>query len=250
MGYKYTSETLQQRQKRAREIIRRLHKAYPDAKCALVHKMPLELLVATILSAQCTDKMVNSVTPGLFKKYRTAQAFGEVTQEELEKDVHSLGFFRNKARAIREACRRICEAYAGKVPDTMEDLLTLRGVARKTANVVLGVAYGKATGVVVDTHVLRLAWRMGLTNQKDPEKIERDLMALFPQSQWILAGDVLIFHGRRVCAARNPRHDICVVKNICPKRGTDLFAPSAGRAAGLKAARVAGLWRKKTDAEE
>jgi endonuclease-3 len=214
-------ETLQQKQKRALEIIRRLHGAYPDAKCALVHKDALQLLVATILSAQCTDKMVNSVTRDLFKKYRTARAFAEVSQEALEKDVHSLGFFRNKAKAIREACMRICDVYGGKVPNTMEDLLTLRGVARKTANVVLAVAYGKATGVVVDTHVLRLAWRMGLTNQKDPEKVERDLMALIPQSQWILAGDVLIFHGRRVCAARNPQHDICVVKNICPKRGTD-----------------------------
>ena len=221
MKHKYASETFAEKKKRAQEIARRLRKAHPDAKCALVHKTPLELLVATILSAQCTDKLVNIVTRDLFKKYRTAEDFARVSQEELEKDVHSLGFFRNKARAIREACQRMCDAYAGKVPDTMEALLTLRGVARKTANVVLGVAFGKATGVVVDTHVLRLAGRMGLTNEKAPEKIEQDLMALLPQSQWIVAGNVLIFHGRQVCHARNPQHDICVVSDICPKRGTD-----------------------------
>jgi len=221
MRHKYSSETSEQKRPRACEIIRRLHKAYPDAHCALAHKNPLELLVATILSAQCTDKQVNIVTQGLFAKYRSAQDYAKVSQEELEKDVHSLGFFRNKAKAIREACQRICEAYGGKVPDTMEDLLTLRGVARKTANVVLGVAFGKATGVVVDTHVLRLAWRMELTDEKAPEKVERDLMGLFPQAQWILAADVLIFHGRQVCGARNPQHDICVVHNICPTRGTE-----------------------------
>jgi endonuclease-3 len=221
MKHKYSRETLEEKKRRACEIVRRLRKAYPDAKCALVHRSPLELLVATILSAQCTDKQVNIVTLALFKKYRSARDYATVSQEELEKDVHSLGFFRNKAKAIREASKRICEAYAGNVPDTMEDLLTLRGVARKTANVVLGVAYGKATGVVVDTHVLRLAWRMALTDQRVPEKVERDLVALIPQAQWIVAGHVLIFHGRQVCHARNPQHDICVVNALCPKRGTD-----------------------------
>jgi endonuclease-3 len=221
MKHKYSSEAFGQKKKRAHEIVQLLRKAYPDAKCALDHSNPLELLVATMLSAQCTDKLVNIVTKDLFKKYRTAQDFAKVSQGELEKDIHSLGFFRNKAKAIRTACQRICEAYGAKVPDTMEDLLTLHGVARKTANIVLGVAYGEACGFVVDTHVRRLAWRMGLTNQEDPEKIERDLMALLPQSQWMPAGDALIFHGRQVCHARNPQHDICVVNRLCPKRGTD-----------------------------
>jgi endonuclease-3 len=214
-------ETVGRRKERACEIVRLLRKAYPEARCALVHGTPLELLVATILSAQCTDKQVNIVTQELFKKYPTAQHYARVSQEELEQDVHSLGFFSNKARAIREACQRLCDAYGGKVPDEMEDLLTLRGVARKTANVVLGVAYGKATGVMVDTHVLRLSWRMGLTNKKDPEKVERNLMRLLPQSQWIASGHVLIFHGRRVCEARKPQHHVCVVEHLCPKRGTD-----------------------------
>lgn len=206
---------------RAQQILRLLQKEYPDAKCALEHSNPLQLLVATIMAAQCTDKLVNSVTQELFKKYRTAEDFAKASQEELEQDIRRVSFYRNKARAIREACQRICTVYGGKVPDTMEDLLTLRGVARKTANIVLGTAYGKPCGVVVDTHVLRLAWRMGLSDHKDPEKVERDLMALFPQSQWIRAADVLIFHGRQVCHARNPQHDICVVKHLCPKRGTD-----------------------------
>ncbi len=221
MKTRYASETREQRQRRALTILRRLQTAYPDAGCALRHSSPLELLVATILSAQCTDKQVNIVTPALFRKYRTAEAFARAPQNVLEKDVHSLGFFRNKARAIREACRRISQAYAGNVPDSMDDLLTLRGVARKTANVILGVWFNKATGIVVDTHVIRLSQRMGLTAHSNPDKIERDLMALLPQSLWILAGHLLIFHGRRVCGARNPQHDICTVRDICPKRGTE-----------------------------
>lgn len=202
--------------KRTSEIIKRLRKAYPDAHCALNHSNAFELLVATILSAQCTDERVNIVTADLFRKYRGPEAFIAATQEELERDIHSTGFFRNKAKNIRAACLRIKEAFGGDVPRTMDELLTLGGVARKTANVVLGNAFGIASGVVVDTHVARLSQRLGLTAAAAPEKIERDLTALVPQKHWVMFPHWMIFHGRRVCQARKPKCPQCPLADICP----------------------------------
>ncbi|HXG91139.1 MAG TPA: endonuclease III [Blastocatellia bacterium] len=201
---------------RARKIIARLRKEYPDAKCSLNFSNPLELLVATILSAQCTDERVNLVTADLFRKYRSAQDYLNVSQSELERDIHSTGFFRNKAKAIQGACRVIIEKYSGRVPDRLEDLLELPGVARKTANVVLGNAFGIASGVVVDTHVARLSKRLGLTENEQPEKIERDLIELVPKKDWIDFAHLMIYHGRKVCKARKPLCDACVVESFCP----------------------------------
>ena len=198
------------------EILRLLHAAYPDAACALDHRNALELLVATILSAQCTDERVNKVTPALFARFPDAQALAEADRTELEEMIHSTGFYRNKAKNIQEACRRLVTVYDGQVPANTADLLTLPGVARKTANVVLGTSYGIADGVVVDTHVKRLSERLGLTTQSDPEKIERDLMALAPQDEWIDLSHLLIFHGRRVCDARKPKCSACVIADLCP----------------------------------
>ena len=204
---------------RTSDILAGLQKLYPDAACELNFGNPLELLVATILSAQCTDKRVNLVTPELFKKYRTAKDFAESEPAELEAAVRTTGFFRSKAQSIREACRKIVEQFGGQVPRTMEDILTLRGVARKTANVVLGTAYKTAAGVVVDTHVKRLAYRMGLSDKKDPEKIEQDLMTMVSQKDWIFFGHAMTWHGRRVCHAANPDCPGCILNKICPKRG-------------------------------
>ncbi|MCB0045936.1 MAG: endonuclease III [Caldilineaceae bacterium] len=198
------------------EIIRRLHAAYPDAACELVHDDPLQLLVATILSAQCTDERVNKVTPALFAAYPTAEAFAEADIEELEEAVRSTGFYRNKAKNIQGAARRMVAEYDSQVPENMDDLLTLPGVARKTANVVLGVGYEIADGVVVDTHVKRLSNRLGLTQESTPEKIERDLMAIVPQDEWIEFSHLLIFHGRRVCKARKPDCAHCTLADLCP----------------------------------
>jgi len=198
------------------EILRLLHQEYPGATCELDYRSPLELLVATILSAQCTDERVNKVTPALFAAYPTAQAYAEADIEELQEEVRPTGFFRNKAKNIQGAARRIVEAYDGQVPSEMDDLITLPGVARKTANVVLGCAYHIADGVVVDTHVKRLSNRLGLTAESNPEKIERDLMNLVPQEEWIDIGHLLIFHGRRVCAARKPNCAACVISHLCP----------------------------------
>lgn len=198
------------------EILRRLHQAHPDATCALEHRNPLELLVATVLSAQCTDERVNKVTPDLFARYPTAADFAGADRSELEEMVRSTGFFRNKAKNIQEACTRIVHEYGGDVPADMDELLTLPGVARKTANVVLGTAFGIADGVVVDTHVKRLSNRLGLTAQSDPEKIEKDLMALVPRDAWIDVSHLLIFHGRRVCTARKPDCVNCVLRTLCP----------------------------------
>ena len=198
------------------EIIRLLHVAYPDATCALDHKNAFELLVATILSAQCTDVRVNKVTPGLFAKYPTPLAFAEADRTELEAAVLSTGFYRNKAKNIQEMAQRLVEVFGSEVPSTMDELLTLAGVARKTANVVLGTAYAIAAGVVVDTHVRRLSNRLGLTQHDDPEKIERDLMALVPRSEWINFSHSLILHGRQVCDARKPRCAVCVLNALCP----------------------------------
>lgn len=203
---------------RTDEIIKRLKKAYPDAHCALNHSTPFELLIATVLSAQCTDERVNIVTAELFRKYRGPAAFLEVSQEELEKDIHSTGFFRNKAKNIQAACKRIIGEFGGEIPQTMEELLTLGGVARKTANVVLGNAFGIASGVVVDTHVGRLSQRLGLTVNETAEKIERDLSILVPEKQWVMFPHWMIYHGRQVCAARKPKCDMCVLADICPSR--------------------------------
>jgi endonuclease-3 len=201
---------------RAPEIIRLLSKAYPDAKVALRFSNPLETLVATILSAQTTDEGVNKVTDSLFRKYRTPADYLRVPESELAADIKPTGFYNQKARAIRGACRRIVEVYDGRVPDTMEDLLTLPGVARKTANIVLGNAYGVVEGIAVDTHVRRVSQRLGFTEQKDPDKIERDLMRLIPRERWFAFTYVLIEHGRAICVARTPKCEICPVSHLCP----------------------------------
>lgn len=197
-------------------LLRKLRAAHPDAACALTHENPFELLVATILSAQCTDARVNQVTPVLFRKYPDPLAMSRAPQSDLEEIVRTTGFFRNKAKAIRGASQRIVEAYGGAVPRTMEELLSLPGVARKTANVVLGVGHGIAEGVVVDTHVERLSRRLGLTRRSKPVEIERDLMERIPREAWIEFAHLLIFHGRRVCVARKPRCEACAVFELCP----------------------------------
>jgi endonuclease-3 len=202
--------------RRARLVNQRLQKAYPDARCSLDHRSPLELLIATILSAQCTDERVNLVTPELFRRFPAAEDYARAPLEEIAALIHSTGFFRNKAKAIQGASRRITEEFGGRVPDTMPDLLTLPGVARKTANVVLGNAFGKASGVVVDTHVQRIVGLLGLTQERNPQKIERDLMALLPPTEWVAFSHRLIQHGRRVCIARRPRCGECAVASHCP----------------------------------
>lgn len=198
------------------EILQRLRKAHPDAECALVHETPLQLLVATILSAQCTDERVNKVTPDLFARYPDAPALAGADPAELEEMVRSTGFYRNKAKNIQGAAQRIVHEYGGAVPQAMEELLTLPGVARKTANVVLGVAFQTADGVVVDTHVKRLSNRLGLTVSDNPVRIEQDLMAITPQADWIDLSHLLIFHGRRICDARKPDCAHCALQDLCP----------------------------------
>ncbi len=205
------------KKKRTAEIIKRLKKEYPDAHCALNHTNAFELLIATILSAQCTDVRVNIVTAELFRKYRRPQDYLQVSPEELEQDIRSTGFFRNKAKSIQAACENIIENFGGEIPNTMDEILTLNGVARKTANVVLGNAFGIASGVVVDTHVSRLSQRLGLTEKTTPEKIEKDLAELVPKKDWIIFPHLLIWHGRRICQARKPKCAECVLENICPK---------------------------------
>jgi endonuclease-3 len=198
------------------KIVRRLKRAYPDAHCALNHTSAFELLIATILSAQCTDARVNIVTEDLFRKYRGPDDYLKVAQTELERDIHSTGFFRNKSRNIQAACKRIVDEFGGQVPQTMDEILTLGGVARKTANVVLGNAFGIASGVVVDTHVARLSQRLGLTGNTNAEKIEQDLQQLVPKRDWILFPHLLISHGRQICIARKPKCEDCVLNDICP----------------------------------
>lgn len=212
-------ESTEQRHARVAKIIAGLKKAYPDAHCELDHSNPLELLIATILSAQCTDKRVNIVTPQLFKKYRTARDFANAPPSELEEEIKTTGFFRNKAKSIIKATGNIVQKHGGKVPNTMEDLIALGGVGRKTANVVLGNAFGINIGVVVDTHVGRLSQRLGLTKEKDPVKIESALMNLVPQDQWTMFSHWLIWHGRRRCYARSPDCPNCEIKNLCPRVG-------------------------------
>ncbi|MDQ3321007.1 MAG: endonuclease III [Acidobacteriota bacterium] len=207
------------KQTRAAEIIERLKKEYPEARCALNHANAFELLVATILSAQCTDERVNIVTETLFRKYRRPQDYLNVEQTELEADIRPTGFFRNKARSIQGASEKIINDFGGEIPQTMEEILTLNGVARKTANVVLGNAFGIQSGVVVDTHVSRLSQRLGLTENVTPEKIEKDLSAIVPRKHWIMFPHWLIFHGRKICQARKPKCEICVLNDVCPKIG-------------------------------
>lgn len=201
---------------RARAICRLLARAYPDAHCELVYSNPLELLVATVLSAQCTDRQVNIVTADLFKKYRFATDYATASPEELERDLNRIGFYRNKAKNIRAAAQILVEKHGGQVPRTMPELVELPGVGRKTANVILGNAFGINEGVVVDTHVMRLSQRLGLTRQSDPVKIEKDLVRLVPRPQWTLFSHWLIWHGRRRCKARNPDCPGCELKKICP----------------------------------
>lgn len=214
--------------RRALRVYRTLEKTYPDAKCALEHRNAFELLVATILSAQCTDERVNQVTPALFRAYPTPQAMAKASQSDLERLIRSTGFYRNKAKSLRGASQAIVERFGGQVPSTMEELLTLPGVARKTANVVLGNAFGKNVGVVVDTHVDRLSRRLGFTRHTDPKKIEQDLMTLFPRPKWTMLSHLLIFHGRQICKARKPMCPVCPVNKACPKIGV----PAADQQAG------------------
>jgi endonuclease-3 len=209
-------ETREQLKERTQQIIRGLKKQYPEATCALNHTNPLELLIATILSAQCTDERVNIVTSTLFRKYRKAEDYMAVPREQLERDINSVTFFRNKAKSIQEACRLLIEKHNGKLPQTLEELVELPGVGRKTANVVLGTAFGIPTGVVVDTHVARVSQRLGLTENKQPEKIEVDLMELVPQKEWIDFSHRLIWHGRRICQARKPACADCNLEKFCP----------------------------------
>jgi endonuclease-3 len=205
---------------RARRILRQLAQLYPDASCALHYENPLQLLVATILSAQCTDVRVNKITPALFARYPDAAAFAQADRRELEGLIQSTGFFRNKARNIIRCCREICERHGGEVPNTMEDLYPLTGIGRKTANVILGNAFGKP-GIPVDTHVSRLSQRLGLTEHTNPVKIERDLMALIPRKDWVLFGHRMIFHGRQVCHARTPSCSDCTLAKLCPRIGVE-----------------------------
>jgi len=205
---------------RARRIVHRLAQLYPDPECALHHANPLQLLVATILSAQCTDAMVNRVTPALFARYPDAAAFAAAEPEELEQYIHRTGFFRNKARNIIACCRQLVEKHGGQVPASMEELVRLPGIGRKTANVILGNAFA-TPGIPVDTHVGRLSRRMGLTRQTDPAKVERDLTALIPAQDWTDFGHRMIFHGRQVCHARKPKCEECTLNKVCPKIGVE-----------------------------
>jgi endonuclease-3 len=201
---------------RAPVIVERLTKAYPEATVALTASNPLEMLVATILSAQCTDERVNKVTSTLFVKYRTPEDYLRVPESELAADIKPTGFFNQKTRSIRGACQRLVDAYDGKVPDTMEELVTLPGVARKTANIVLGNSFGTVVGIAVDTHVRRVSQRLGFTANDDPDKIEQDLMGILPKEQWFPFTYKLIDHGRTVCVARKPRCEACPVNDLCP----------------------------------
>jgi endonuclease III len=214
-----TRESQQQKVLRTKRIITALHGAYPNAHCELNYRNPLELLIATILSAQCTDKRVNIVTEKLFQKYGCAEDFAKADLRELENEIKTTGFFRNKARNIQACCQALVEKHGGAVPRTMEELTALGGVGRKTANVVLGNAFDINVGVVVDTHVTRLSLRLGLTRQTSAERIEEDLQKLVPREQWCLFSHLLIWHGRRRCLARLPDCPRCEVKNLCPRIG-------------------------------
>ena len=209
-------ESMEELKARTRDVIRRLKRAYPDAKCSLNHSNPFELLVATILSAQCTDERVNIVTADLFRKYRKPEDYLKVSPRELEKDIQSTGFFRNKTKSIQGTSKMLTEQYGGVVPQTMDELLELPGVARKTANVVLGNAFEIKAGVVVDTHVTRLSHRLDLTQQKTAEKIEQDLIQIVPKKDWVIFPHLMIAHGRKICKARSPLCAECPVERQCP----------------------------------
>jgi endonuclease-3 len=209
-------ESLDELKARTREVIRRLKRAYPGAKCSLNHSNPFELLVATILSAQCTDERVNIVTEDLFRKYRKPEDYLKVPPRELEKDIQSTGFFRNKTKSIQGTAKVLTEQYHGEVPQTMDELLELPGVARKTANVVLGNAFDIHAGVVVDTHVTRLSHRLAFTQQKSAEKIEQDLIPIVPKKDWVIFPHLMIYHGRKICKARNPLCAECTIEKQCP----------------------------------
>ena len=210
------AETSTERRARTRKIIARLRKEFPDAQCALDHTSPLELLVATILSAQCTDVRVNLVTPTLFAKYRRAIDYAAADPMVFQREIQSTGFFRNKTKSILGMAQALIERHGGQVPDTMQELVALPGVGRKTANVVLGNAFGKNEGIVVDTHVQRISGLLKLTKEKTPEKIERDLMALVPRDDWTIFSHLLILHGRKTCIARRPRCEQCGINSLCP----------------------------------
>jgi endonuclease-3 len=216
MAKRKLKESLEDKKSRAQNVFKLLKKEFPNPRTALHHQNAFELLIATILSAQCTDERVNMVTPGLFKKYKNAKGFAEANPAELEQDIRSTGFFRMKTKSIIGCCKALVERYGGEVPNTLDDLVTLPGVGRKTANVVLGQAFGIASGVVVDTHVHRLAQRLGFSEADTAEKIEEDLMRLFPRKQWIDLGSLLILHGRKTCHARAPKCAACVVREHCP----------------------------------
>ncbi|HEY3966560.1 MAG TPA: endonuclease III [Planctomycetaceae bacterium] len=204
---------------RAVKIAKALARAYPDAVCALEHEGPFQLLVATILSAQCTDERVNMVTPVLFRKYPTAEKLARSSQPDVERIIKSTGFFRAKAKSVRGMATKLVEEFGGELPRTVEELITLPGVGRKTANVLLGTAYGIASGVVVDTHVKRIAFLLGLTKHTDPAKVERDLMELLPAKEWVNFSHRLIHHGRRICIARRPKCPECPLLKLCPRVG-------------------------------
>lgn len=227
-------ETVEEKRRRARAVLQILRRTYPDARCSLDYSTPLELLVATVLSAQCTDVRVNIVTPALFRTYRTAADYARAPAGQLEKDIRQTGFFNSKAKSLRRAAAVIAAEHQGRVPDTMEELVKLPGVGRKTANVILGNAFGKDEGFVVDTHVARVARRLGFTRETDPVRIEQDLSALVPKGRRTLAAHQLIFHGRQICEARRPRCEVCPVNPLCPKVGVPLeirraAAPSVRR---------------------
>jgi endonuclease-3 len=209
-------ETVEQKRRRAAEIVRRLRAAHPDARCSLTHENAYQLLTATILSAQCTDERVNQVTPALFEYYPQPQDLAGAKTDELEERIRSTGFFRNKAKSLLGMANAVVDRHGGRIPDTMEELVALPGVGRKTANVVLGNAFGKAEGVVVDTHVTRLSGRLGLTRERDPVRIEKDLMKLIPRQDWTDLAHLFIDHGRAVCRAPTPRCPECVLTDICP----------------------------------
>jgi endonuclease-3 len=215
-------ETPAEKRRRAALVLRRLARAYPDARCSLDYSSPLELLVATVLSAQCTDVRVNQVTPALFRKYRTAADYARAPAGELENDIRQTGFFNSKARSLRRAGAALAAEHGGRVPETMEALVELPGVGRKTANVILGNAFGKDEGFVVDTHVARVSRRLGFTRQVDPVRIERDLNDLVPKGRRTMAAHRFIFHGRQVCVARRPRCEACPVEPLCPRIGVPL----------------------------
>lgn len=212
---RYMHETLEQKQARAKKIIGILRREYPGAKCSLRFGNPLELLIATILSAQCTDERVNRVTEQLFEKYTTAEDYAQADLAALEEQIRSTGFYKNKAKNIKKCCQRIVEHFQGHVPHTLEELVILEGVGRKTANVVLGNAFS-IPGIVVDTHVGRISQRLGLTEERDPVKIEFALMPIIPREHWVQFGHELIYHGRKICKSRGPQHQICPLCNLCP----------------------------------